>query len=350
MIFELPYRRMLILTEGRLGTFSSKTGVSVMRYCRERVAGVLDSAYVGQAIESVVPGLRSIPIFGSVRESLAYKPDAILVGIAPTGGALPDRMRQHLVDGLRYGLSVVSGLHTLLKDDSELVELAEGHGARLHDIRDTGPIRRIAQGRARYTRAKRVLTVGTDCNIGKMVTALELRRVAAEAGLDAAFVATGQTGIMIEGWGICIDHVISDFTAGAAEALVEHVANRQICFIEGQGSLGHPAYSGVTLSLVHGTCPDAMVMVCRPSRKLHNDWADCPIVPVAQQIAIYEQVAGMMHPSKVVALAVNTVGMNDTEAAQAVAAVAAEAQLPAADPVRTGSAPLLKAVREYLKL
>ncbi len=348
MIFELPYRRMLILTEGRLGTFSSKTGVSVMRYRRDAVVGVLDSAYVGQAIESIVSGISGIPIFGSVRDAMSCRPDAVLVGVAPTGGALPERMRQHLVETLRQGLSIVSGLHTLLKDDPELVELAEQHGARLHDIRDAGPIQRIAQGRARRTRCKRVLTIGTDCNVGKMVTALELRRAATEAGLDAAFVATGQTGIMIEGWGICIDHVISDFTAGASEALVEHVADRQVCFIEGQGSLGHPAYSGVTLSLLHGTCPDAMIITHRPVRKLHNDWSDCPIVPLADQIAIYERAAALMHPGKVVGVAVNTVGLSDGEAAEAIAATARESHLPAADVIRTGPEPLLNAVRQYL--
>ena len=350
MIFELPYQRMLILTEGQLGTFSSKTGVSVMRYRRDRVAGVLDSAHAGRPIESIVEGLRDIPIFGSVDEALSVRPDAVLIGIAPSGGALPERMRGHLVSALRNGLSIVSGLHTMLRNDPELVELAERSGARIHDIRDAGNIQRISTGKARYTRAKRVLTVGTDCNIGKMVTSLELRRAAVEAGLDAAFVATGQTGIMIEGWGIAIDHVISDFAGGAAEMLVEHVADRQICFIEGQGSLGHPAYSGVTLSLLHGSCPDAMVMVTRPTRTLHNDWPDCPIRPITQQIRFYEDAAAMMHPARVVAVAVNTVGLSTEEAARQIRQIADETGLPAADPIRDGPEVLLKAVREAVGL
>jgi uncharacterized NAD-dependent epimerase/dehydratase family protein len=345
MLFELPYRRMLVLTEGELGVFSSKTAVAVLRYRRSDCLGVLDSVHAGKPIESAVSGLSDVPIFASVEEAMHLEPDAVLIGIAPSGGALPERMRAHLVDALRRGLSVVSGLHALLRHDSELVELAAQHNARLHDIRDAGPITRIAQGLARRTRCKRVLTVGTDCNIGKKVTALELRRAAVEAGLDAAFVATGQTGIMIEGWGIAIDHIISDFAAGAAEMLVEHVADRQICFIEGQGSLGHPGYSGVTLSLLHGSCPDAMVIMHRPGRVLHNGWENCPIAPLPQQIDLYERVAGLMHPSKVVAVALNTADMSATEAAQAVAAAASETGLPAADPIRDGAGRLLAAVR-----
>ncbi len=350
MIFHLPYKRLLILTEGSLGVFSSKTGVSVMRYRRPEVVGVLDSTRAGQDIATILPGISGIPIVASVGEAGLLEPDALLIGIAPAGGALPDRMRRHVLDALKGGISIISGLHTMLRSDAELVAAAEESGATIHDIRDVGPLQRIAQGKARSSRAKRVLTIGLDCNIGKMVTSLELRRAAVEAGLDAAFVATGQTGIMIEGWGIAIDHVISDFTAGATEMLVEHVADRQIMFIEGQGSLGHPGYSGVTLSLLHGSCPDVMVLCTRPGRRLHNEWADCPIAPIRQQIHVYEAVAALMHPSKVVAVSVNTAGMSEADAAAAIRAAAEESGLPAADPIRSGPDVLLKAIRAALVL
>ncbi len=350
MIFELPYRRLLILTEGRLGVFSAKTGAAVLRYRPQDVVGVLDSEHAGKPIESVLGDAAGVPIFASVAESLSREPDAVLIGIAPTGGALPEPMRRHIVDALNHGLSIVSGLHTLLADDPELAELAERNNARIHDVRDPGPIHRIARGSARNTRAKRVLTIGTDCSVGKMVAALEMRRAAVEAGLDAVFVATGQTGIMIEGWGIAVDHVLSDFTAGAGEMLVEHVADRQLCFVEGQGSIGHPGYSGVTLSLLHGTCPDAMVICHRPDRRLHNDWPDCPVAPIAQQIAIYEQVLAPLHPGKVVAVAVHTAGMTAGAADESLRAIAEETGLPTADPIRTGCGTLLDAVRQHLAI
>ncbi|MBI4582075.1 MAG: DUF1611 domain-containing protein [Planctomycetes bacterium] len=370
MFFQLNHRRMLLLTEGQLGIFSSKTAVSVLRYRPDDVVGILDSACAGQALGAIVPGVKEVPIVARVADAASLKPDAILIGVAPAGGALPPVMRQHVFDGLRQGLAIVSGLHTLLKDDPELVGLAREHNAELHDLRDFAHITRIGMGLARQTRAKRVLVVGTDCNCGKMVTALELRRSAVRAGLDAAFVATGQTGIMIEGWGIAIDHVLSDFVSGAVEMLVEHaaldtpatrsigpsarepgspgesrVADRPIMFIEGQGSISHPAYSGVTLGLVHGACPDAMVICHRPDRTHHNGWADCPVAPIEQQIAMYEQLLAPLHPGKIVAVAVNTASMDPAAAADAVRDLARRTNLPAADPIRDGCDTLLVAVR-----
>lgn len=348
MFFQLDYHRMLLLTEGHLGIFSSKTAVSVLRYRPDDIVGILDSAFAGRALDTIVSGVKSVPIVAGVAEAEHLNPDAILVGIAPPGGALPPVMRQHLVDGLRRGMSIINGLHTLLKDDAELVQLARDYGAHLHDLRDFGHITRIGQGRARQMRAKRVLVVGTECNAGKMVTALELRRAAVQAGMDAAFVATGQTGIMIEGWGIAIDHVLSDFVAGAVEMLVEHVADRQIVFVEGQGSIEHPAYSGVILSLIHGCCPDAMVICHRPDRKYHSGWTDCPVAPIEQQIDIYNRVLAPVHPGRVVAVAVNTAGMDPVAAEDVVADLAARTGLPASDPVRHGCDKLLSAVCEQL--
>ena len=350
MFFELNYRRLLLLTEGHLGVFSSKTAVSVLRYRPDDVVGILDAQAAGQDLAALVPGVRTVPIFAGVPEAMGHRPDAILVGIAPTGGALPPAMRAHLVEGLRRGLSIISGLHTLLKDDPELVQLTREYGGQLHDVRDFAHITRVGRGLARQTRAKRVLLVGTDCNVGKMVAALELRQASLRAGLDAAFVATGQTGIMIEGWGIAIDHVLSDFVAGAVEMLVEHVADRQLMYVEGQGSLDHPAYSGVTLSLLHGCCPDAMVMVHRPGRTIHGSWTDCPIAPLEQQIALYEQALAPLHPGRVVAVAVNTAGMEPDEGGQAVRDVAPRTALPAADPIRHGCEVLHHAVRNRLGL
>jgi len=345
MIFDLPYHRLLLLTEGHLGVFSSKTAASVLRYRPNDVVGILDSSHAGDPLGRIVPGLKDVPIVGSVANSLLLKPDAILIGVAPTGGALPPEMRRHVVEGLRAGMSIISGLHTLLKDDPELVRLASEHVAGMYDLRDFAHITRIGRGLVRQSKARRVLTVGTDCNVGKMVAALELRNAATAAGLDAAFVATGQTGIMIEGWGIAVDHVLSDFVAGAAEMLVEHVADRQILFIEGQGSIDHPGYSGVTLSLLHGCCPDAMVIVHRPGRLHHGSWTDCPITPVEQQIAMYEGTLAPLHPGKVVAVAVNTAGMDPRAADQSVQELAARTGLPAADPIRHGPDTLLAAVR-----
>ncbi|MHC4445189.1 MAG: DUF1611 domain-containing protein [Planctomycetota bacterium] len=350
MIYELPYRRLLILTEGHLGIFSSKTAFCVLRYRPSEVVGLVDSQQAGKSVETLLEGMAGVPVFGDVNEAMPLKPDALLIGIAPVGGDLPGPMRRHIVDALEQGVAVISGLHSLLGRDPELVELAERNNTRIHDIRDPGPIDRIARGLARGMGVKRVLTVGTDCSTGKMVTALELQRAAVRAGMDAASVATGQTGIVIEGWGIAVDHVLSDFAAGAAELLVEQVAEREICFIEGQGSIAHPGYSGVTLSLMHGTCPEAMIMCHCPGRKYFSEWDDCPITPITHQIDLYERVMAPLHPSKVVAVSLNTAQMTAGEADRAVRSIADETGLPTADPIRSGCNVLLDAIRQHLGL
>ncbi len=342
------YRRLVLLTEGSLGVFTSKTAVSIIRYRPDDVVAVLDSAAAGQPLESFLGFGRGIPILPDVAAAIPLRPDALVIGIAPSGGQLPERMRRHVVEAIDAGLAVVSGLHFRLRDDSELRSLAESKGVRIWDVRDPGVTTRLSFGRARSMPVKKILTVGTDCVVGKMVTCLELRAAAVKAGLDAAFVPTGQTGIMIEGWGTSIDAVVSDFAGGATEALIEQVADRQICFIEGQGSLEHPAYSAVSLALLHGACPDAIIMCHRPGRECHNDKPDCPIAPIEEQIRLNEAVTRPLRPARVIGVSLNTAGMTAEEAAGHRDDIAARTGLPVTDPVRYGVEPLLAAVRSHL--
>jgi uncharacterized NAD-dependent epimerase/dehydratase family protein len=344
------YHRLVLLTEGALGVFTSKTAASVVRYRRNEVVAVLDSAVAGRALESILGFGAGIPIVASVADSVPFRPDALLIGIAPSGGQLPERMRRHVIDAVNAGLTIISGLHYRLRDDAELAALAASRGVRLWDVRDPGVTTRLSFGRARSMPVRKVLTVGTDCVVGKMVTCLELRAAAVRAGLDAAFVATGQTGIMIEGWGTSVDAVVSDFAGGATEALIERVANRQICFIEGQGSIEHPAYSAVSLALLHGACPDAMVMCHRPGRQYHNDKPDCPIAPIEEQIRLNEALVRPLHPARVVAVSINSAGMSEEEATRHMAETTERTGLPVADPVRFGVEPLLAAIRSHLGL
>jgi uncharacterized NAD-dependent epimerase/dehydratase family protein len=322
----------------------------VIRYRAADVVAVLDSHYAGRPLESVLGCGKGIPVVATMAETRQFDPDALLVGIAPVGGQLPEPMRRHIREAICSGLAIISGLHTMLREDAEFAGLAGQHGVPLLDVRDPGPLQRIASRRARRCRVRRVLTVGTDCSVGKMVAALELRDAARRAGLDAAFAATGQTGIMIEGWGIAIDRVISDFAAGAAEWLVEQTAERDIVFIEGQGSITHPGYSGVTCSLIHGTCPDALVLCHCPDRTEHEHMDDCPALPIERQLAVYEMMANAVHPAKVVGLCVNTAGMDDAAAREAIDELAARANLPATDVLRYGCEPVLSAVLAHVGL
>lgn len=344
------YKRLAILTADALGPISSKTAAGVIRYRPQDVAVVIDWAHAGADLESILGWGQGIPIVASLAEAQAYQPDALLIGIAPMGGRLTGDFRKVVCQGAAAGLSIISGLHTMLRDDPELAGLAGASGAALLDVRDATSFDEVATARAATLPVKRVLTVGVDCAIGKMLTTLELTASAQRRGLDAAFVPTGQTGIMIAGWGISVDRVISDFTAGAAEWLVLQVADKQLCFVEGQGSIEHPGYSGVSLSLIHGSCPDAMVMCTRADRVMHRHVPQCPITDICKQIRLCEELAECVHPAKVAAVSVNTAGLSEDLARQQVDEMAQRTGLPATDPVRYGVEGMLSAIVSALNL
>jgi uncharacterized NAD-dependent epimerase/dehydratase family protein len=349
-----PDRRLVILAEGNFGFHHGKTAMGVVRYGTDKVVAIIDSTQAGRNVREWLgdSGRNDIPIVATLNAALGFIPraDALLIGIAPTGGKLPDEWRVVILAAIRSGLDVLSGLHTFLGDDPEFAEAARTSGVRLVDYRRPPERMETSLGRQHLPGKRVILTVGTDCAIGKMSVALELRRAATAAGRSASFVATGQTGMMIEGWGVAIDRVPADFVQGTGEWLVEEgEARGDWVIVEGQGSLDHPAYSSVTLGLIHGTTPHAMVMVHMPGLAEH-DWdhvADrrFPISPLVPFIRIHEDIAALVAPSKVVAIAVNTSLIADeAEARRTIDEIAAETGLPAADPVRFGGDTLWVAI------
>ena len=346
-------RRLVILTEGEFGPHGAKTAFGVIRYGRDDVVAVLDSTRAGENVSDFLPG-HDAPIVATLAEALALRvpPDALLIGIAPTGGRLPVAWRAVILEAIAAGLDVLSGLHTFLGDDPEFAAAAAGRGTAIVDFRRPPERMETAVGR-RHLPGKRVLlTVGTDCAIGKMSVALELRGAALAAGDSASFVPTGQTGMMIEGWGVAVDRLVSDFAQGTIEWLVEQgEALGDWVIVEGQGSLDHPAYSSVTLALIHGTTPQAMVMVHKPGLREHDfdhlPEATFPIADLRPYIDLHERIAGLVAPSKVVAVALNTsLYPDDDEARRIVAAIAEETGLPTDDPYRFGADRLWPAIRE----
>lgn len=338
--------RFLILAEGSFNPVRSKTANACIRYTPERVAAVLDSTQRGKTAEQVLGFGGRIPVVGSVDEGLAHKPDALLIGIAPQGGRLPAEWRAVILRVLDDGLDVWSGLHTMLGDDEELVAHAAASGATIHDLRRSPPELEVARGRARDVAATIVLTVGTDCNIGKMTAALQLLGGLRARGHRVAFVGTGQTGILVDGRGIAVDAVVADFVAGAVERLVLDAArDADIVLVEGQGSIIHPSYSGVTYGLLHGALPHAQVMCAQPSRTAirFNEWMHIP--PLPEFIALQERVA--LRPAPVVGVALNTLDMTDADAAAAVEQTARETRLPTTDPVRFDPEPLVEAIDDF---
>lgn len=339
-------RRMVILTEGRLGTFTSKTAASLIRYQPEEVVAVLDSAFAGQKIEDVLEIGAGIPIVAKLSDTLPFAPTSLVIGIATPGGVLPEEWRAIIREAIVNRLEIVNGLHTFLSEDAEFAQLAKAHGVRLWDVRQPPEHLDVGRHQVHTLPNLRVLTVGADSSIGKMVAAIEITRAARRAGWDAEFVATGQTGILIEGTGIAIDTVVSDFISGAVEQLVMERKSRELLVIEGQGTIIHPSYSGVSLGLLHGCAPQALVMCHQPGRDFLRN-LNVKIPPFSDLIHIHETIARALFPSEVVAISLNCAGMTKEAALRAVDAAHRETGLPTTDPVKFGCDVILEALRPF---
>lgn len=346
-------RRLVILTEGQFGPHHAKTAMGVIRYGTDPISAVLDSSIAGRNVSEWVPG-KDIPAVATLDQALALPepPNTLLIGIAPTGGRLPDEWRAIILAAIGAGMDVHSGLHTFLGDDPEFSAAATAKGVQIVDFRRPPERKDTAMGRPHAPGKRVILTVGTDCAIGKMSVALELRKSGLAQGDSVAFVPTGQTGMMIDGWGVAVDRVISDFVQGTVEWMLEEAETRgDWILVEGQGSLDHPAYSSVTLGLIHGSTPHAMVMVHKPGLAAHDfdhrPDVSFPIAKLPGFIALHEQVAGLVAPSKVVAMALNTSLIpSEDDARRVIEEIAAETGLPTDDPVRFGADRLWPAIRE----
>ena len=273
-------------------------------------------------------------------EAAAAGAKALLIGVAPVGGLLPGHWIASLTEALRSGLDIVSGLHTRLNAIAELATLAASLGRKLYDVRHSDTSFPVATGRKR--RGKRVLTVGTDCAIGKKYAALALTNALKARGLAADFRATGQTGIMISGSGVAIDAVVADFVAGAAECLSPDAADDHWDVIEGQGSLFHPAYAGVTVGLIHGSQPDALILCHQPDLQTIKSFPDYPIVPVEAAIARYLDIARLTNAAtRFVGVSLDTSGIDEDRARELCADMTQRTGLPATDPLRFGMDPIM---------
>jgi len=334
--------RYLLLAEGFSGNpLYGKTMRGVLRYRRDDVVAILDSTRAGETEDGV-------PVVGTVEEALPLGPTIALVGVVTQGGHFPPEWMKLLRACVENGLGVENGLHVFLGDDPELRALAEERGVELRDLRRPPADLSTATGDNLGLDATIVLTVGSDCAIGKMTVSCELDLEARRRGLRSVFVPTGQTGIAIAGWGIAIDAVVADFLAGAAERLVVegHARGGDLLWVEGQGALLHPVYSGVTLGLYHGSAPHLLVLCHEVGRTEIEGAGGGPhvIPPLSELVELHERFALPARQARVAAVALNTRALEDEEARVAIAATEEETGLPADDPVRFGAAKLLDAV------
>jgi len=332
-------KRYLILAEEKSADpHYGKTARGVLRYSPHPTVAILDSTRAGETEDG-------IPVVGSVNDSLCFNPTTALVGVATQGGRFPPAWRDLIRSCVAKGLDVENGLHEFLTDDRELVELAARHHVELRDLRKPPAGLDVPTGENLHLDAQVVLTVGSDCAIGKMTVSLELDREAQKRGLRSVFVPTGQTGIAIAGWGISVDAVVSDFLAGAAERLVVEGAEKgDLLWVEGQGALLHPAYSGVTLGLMHGSAPHAYVLCHQAGSTVIEGYPEHAIPPLSELVELHERASLPARPARVACIALNTRALGEAEAGAAVAEAEEETGLPADDPVRFGAARLLDAV------
>jgi uncharacterized NAD-dependent epimerase/dehydratase family protein len=336
--------RLLILAEG----FSDdphygKTARGVLAYGERPVVALLDSGRAGEEQGGV-------PIVGTVGEALGYGPTTALVGVATAGGRFPPAWRELLRSAVSSGLHIENGLHQFLTDDEELRGLARTHGVELRDLRRPPAGLNVPTGANLELPTKNVLTVGSDCAIGKMTVSLELDRAAQARGLASRFVPTGQTGIAIAGWGIAVDAVVSDFLAGAAEQLLVegHERGGELLFVEGQGAVTHPAYSGVTLGLIHGSAPHAFVLCHQAGAAEVEGYPGHPLLSLPELVELHERISLPARKAKVAVIALNTRSLDEAAARAAIEAAEAETALPADDPVRFGADRLLDGVLAVL--
>jgi uncharacterized NAD-dependent epimerase/dehydratase family protein len=344
----LAVKRYVILAEGAFDE-EAKTATGVMRYAQSPTVAVIDSTRAGTVAGDHVPGMTSdVPVVATLADTLQFEPTTLLVGVAPAGGKLPDAYRRAILEALENGLDVESGLHDFLGDDPDFDSAARLAGREIHDLRRAPHGLNVPTGANLAVATHTVLTVGSDCALGKMTVCLELDAEARRRGLRSVFVPTGQTGIAIAGWGIAVDEVISDYVAGAAERLVveghERGGDGAILWIEGQGSLNHPFYSGVTLGLLHGSAPHALVFVHEPGRETIDGDPRYRIPPLLELIDDQVRMARRVRPASVVAVALKTNRLDEESARAAIAEVERETALVADDPVRFGAGRLLDAV------
>lgn len=326
---------------------SAKTAHGVIRYGARDVVAVIDSTEAGRTASEVVPfSLKPVPIVATLADAVARGATTLLIGVAPAGGKLDPAWRAALLEAIDAGLDLEAGLHTQLAEDEELRRAAAAKGVSLRDLRTTPLDLTVPRGPDSRPATKRVVhSVGSDCAIGKKVVTLELDLAARERGMSSVFVPTGQTGIAIAGWGIAVDHVIADYVAGAGERLVHEGCERaDLLFVEGQGALFHPAYSGVTLGLLHGSAPDQLVLVHKAGATAIRNYPDLPLPSLAELVAAYEGVASRVRPARVAGIALNTADLDEDAARAAVAAAEDETGVVADDVVRFGADRLLDAV------
>ncbi len=339
-----PTLPIAIYAEATMGLLNAKMAEGILRYGRNPAVAVIDSTKAGVRVRDLTALDSDLPVVATLDEAVALGARVLVLGTAPSGGRVPAEWMEMLWHAAGRGLSIVNGMHDALAPRFEGRLRA---GQFVWDVRTPlGEMPPIAMARAAALPNARILMVGTDMAVGKMTAGLELHRALVARGVDAAFLATGQTGIVIAGRGIPLDAFRVDHAAGAVERMVLESGDHDVLILEGQGSLLHPG-STATLPLMRGSCATGMILCHRAGMETLDTLGEVRVPPLAEVIALNEAVAaaaGALTPARVLGLALNTSRLGEAEARAAVDRAAAETGLPATDPVRFGAGPLAEAV------
>jgi uncharacterized NAD-dependent epimerase/dehydratase family protein len=345
----LGARRMAILADGCFSPLGAKTAVCLVRYAAGEVVAVIDASRSPSTAREAIGFGGEIPVVASLREALALGPNTFVFGTAPRGGMLARADRAAAAEAIRSGLHVMNGMHEFLSEDGELAALAAGKGVVLWDVRRPPEGLGVASGNG-CGLCPVVFTVGSDCNTGKMTAGMEIHRELIRGGVRSGFAASGQTGIMITGNGIPVDRVVADFIGGATERLVlETAPGNDVVILEGQGSILHPGYAGVTYGMIAGALPRACILCHQPTRATVRGYT-VPIPPLAELVSLYEGAISGIRRIPVVGIALNTFDLDDERSHRAVEAAERETGLPVTDPVRFGAGVLVHAIRRFLSI
>ena len=345
MHLTAKHRIAILLHEGVTDS-RGKTGLAMLRYSQASIVAVIDQQRVSQSIPELTGIQRQVPIVASVQQALAYKPNVLAIGIAPSGGTLPSAWRQEIKQAVAAGLSIVNGLHTPMRNDPSLAALV-GDKQWIWDVRQEPPGLTVGSGQARSLPCRRVLAVGTDMSVGKMSTNLELHQASLRRGLRSKVIATGQTNLMLGDDGVALDAVRVDFASGAIEQVVmRYGLDYDILYIEGQGSLLNPA-STATLPLIRGSQPTHLILAHQVGQTHIRHLPEFVIPPLPKVIHLYETVAsagGTFESAKIVGVALNTAHLNEVEALEVIEQTQLETGLPCTDVIRFDANPLLDAI------
>ncbi|MFC9931764.1 DUF1611 domain-containing protein [Streptomyces sp. NPDC127190] len=334
---ELVDKKLVVFAEECFGLFTSKVAASLLRYRADRVVAVIDSAQAGKTVQDVLGYGGSIPVVARLEDVQHLHPEVLVIGKGLHSADLPENWRPHLLSALRGGLHIINSIHFRLRTDPELARAADESGSIIWETKDAPEVP-LNKARVLDLDTWIIHTCGSDSNIGKKTTGLQIWQEANRRGIATGFAATGQSGMMISGHGVAVDGVPGDFMGGAVEQVVlGAAAGNDWVVVEGQGSLNHIGASGVALAILHGSLPNVLVFCHRLGAERTKVW-DTPIIPLPELIRMNEELTVFERPAKVAAVSVNSAGFSDEDFRREAEKLEAETGLPVVDPCRDGGA------------